>query len=220
MTSANVRFLFHVGHCFFCGSPEMVAATNNGFRNHSFTQTNLKNQKHTLREFLLLLLLIFSFIFPLTLFHFLRKIRKKIKMVGNFIDDIDCGSFFDQIDDLLDFPADENTDETAADTSAVAVSPEAPPLKFWSVDSDSLPAADTVFSVPSMTDLSAELSVPVSFRVSFVHVSLELCAHMDNVNMLRATLSTPVVLFRYLLAFLLLHVYRFANCGCMKIWFY
>lgn len=77
-------------------------------------------------------------------------------MVGNFIDDIDCGSFFDQIDDLLDFPA----DETAADTSAVAAAPDASPVKFWSVDSDSLPAANTVFSAPGMTDLSAELSVP------------------------------------------------------------
>ncbi|KAG4941499.1 hypothetical protein JHK87_045370 [Glycine soja] len=75
-------------------------------------------------------------------------------MIGNFIDDIDCGNFFDHIDDLLEFP----DDAAAADTSAAA--PVPPPANFWSAESDSLPATDTVFSDNSVTDLSAELSVP------------------------------------------------------------
>lgn len=76
-------------------------------------------------------------------------------MVGNFMDDIDCGSFFDHIDDLLDFPAE---DAATADNSAAA--PVCPPASFWSAESDSLPAADTVFSGGAVPDLSAELSVP------------------------------------------------------------
>lgn len=77
-------------------------------------------------------------------------------MIGNFIDDIDCGNFFDHIDDLLEFP----DDAAAADTSAAA--PVPPPANFWSAESDSLPASYTVFSDNSVTDLSAELSVSVS----------------------------------------------------------
>ncbi|RDX77441.1 GATA transcription factor 9, partial [Mucuna pruriens] len=76
-------------------------------------------------------------------------------MIGNFIDDIDCGSFFDHIDDLLEFPA-----EDAADTSAAAAAPVAPSANFWSAESDSLPAVNAVFSGDAVPDLSAELSVP------------------------------------------------------------
>ncbi|KAL2335043.1 hypothetical protein Fmac_016256 [Flemingia macrophylla] len=63
-------------------------------------------------------------------------------MIGNFIDDIDCGSFFDHIDDLLDFPAEDSA---------------APPASFWASESS---AADTVFPGEAVPDLSAELSVP------------------------------------------------------------
>ncbi|KAK7380613.1 hypothetical protein VNO78_33128 [Psophocarpus tetragonolobus] len=67
-------------------------------------------------------------------------------MIGNFIDDIDCGSFFDHIDDLLEFPSDDTDTATAGN--------------FWSADSNSLPATDTVFPGGAVPDLSAELSVP------------------------------------------------------------
>ncbi|KAL9323924.1 hypothetical protein ACSQ67_008781 [Phaseolus vulgaris] len=80
-------------------------------------------------------------------------------MIGNFIDDIDCGSFFDQIDDLLEFPAEETA---AIDTTAVA--PLAPPTNFWSAESDSFHAANAVFSGNTVPDLSTELSVPVRFQ--------------------------------------------------------
>lgn len=85
-------------------------------------------------------------------------------MIGpNFIDEIDCGSFFDHIDDLLDFPTGEDDVEAAlgsADCNAF------PPL--WSNQSESLPGSESVFSAGnSASDLSAELSVPVSF-LSFI----------------------------------------------------
>ncbi|KAK7315500.1 hypothetical protein VNO77_34050 [Canavalia gladiata] len=67
----------------------------------------------------------------------------------NFMDDIDCGSFFDHIDDLLEFPADDD-----------ATAPVDPPVNFWSSESDSLPASDSVFPGNTVPDLSAELSVP------------------------------------------------------------
>lgn len=82
-------------------------------------------------------------------------------MIGNFIDDIDCGSFFDHIDDLLEFPA----EETAAVTDTTVVTPVAPPpTNFWSTESDSLHATNTVFSGNTVPDLSTELSVPVRFQ--------------------------------------------------------
>ncbi|WVZ13989.1 hypothetical protein V8G54_011555 [Vigna mungo] len=82
-------------------------------------------------------------------------------MIGNFIDDIDCGSFFDHIDDLLEFPA----EETAAVTDTTVVTPVAPPpTNFWSTESDSVHATNTVFSGNTVPDLSTELSVPVRFQ--------------------------------------------------------
>ncbi|KAJ0045877.1 hypothetical protein Pint_06040 [Pistacia integerrima] len=75
-------------------------------------------------------------------------------MIGpNFMDEIDCGSFFDHIDDLLDFP---NEDIEAG--LAAADSKSFPSL--WPTQSESLPGSDSVFSNNSSTDLSAELSVP------------------------------------------------------------
>lgn len=77
-------------------------------------------------------------------------------MIGpNFMDELDCGSFFDHIDDLLDFPNEDiEAGLTAADSKSFA------PL--WPTQSESLPASDSVFSNNSTTDISAELSVPVS----------------------------------------------------------
>ncbi|KAF7820139.1 GATA transcription factor 8-like [Senna tora] len=65
----------------------------------------------------------------------------------NFMDEIDCGSFFDHIDDLLDFPA-EDVDAAALPATAA--------------NSNSFPTiySDSVFSANSASDLSAELSVP------------------------------------------------------------
>ncbi|XP_028773604.1 GATA transcription factor 8 [Neltuma alba] len=78
-------------------------------------------------------------------------------MIGpNFMDELDCGSFFDHIDDLLDFPA-EDVDASALPTGAGNCS--AFP-SIWTGESDSLPGSDSVFSGNNTSDLSAELSVP------------------------------------------------------------
>ncbi|XP_008233316.1 PREDICTED: GATA transcription factor 8 [Prunus mume] len=81
-------------------------------------------------------------------------------MIGpNFIDEIDCGSFFDTIDDLLDFPNDdvESGLGPASDCNAAFNN------SLWPNQSGSLPAPnDAVFSAGnSASDLSAELSVPI-----------------------------------------------------------
>lgn len=82
-------------------------------------------------------------------------------MIGpNFMDEIDCGSFFDHIDDLLDFPAE---DVDAAALPATAVNCNSFP-SIWPGESDSLPGSGSVFSGNTASDLSAELSVPVSLR--------------------------------------------------------
>ncbi|XP_052200420.1 GATA transcription factor 8 isoform X2 [Diospyros lotus] len=73
-------------------------------------------------------------------------------MVTDFMDEIDCGSFFDQIDDLIEFPADNES----------ADSKDFPTL--WPNSLDALPpASDHIFSgnhSNTASDLSAELSVP------------------------------------------------------------
>ncbi|GAV84159.1 GATA domain-containing protein [Cephalotus follicularis] len=81
----------------------------------------------------------------------------------NFMDEIDCGSFFDHIDDLLDFPNDDlveaagfpNNNNNACDSLTES---EFPPL--WPTQSESPPVSDSVFSVNATSDLSAQLSVP------------------------------------------------------------
>lgn len=86
-------------------------------------------------------------------------------MVGpNFMDEIDCGSFFDHIDDLLDFPV-EDVDGGAATLPSVAAAGNSNSLaSIWPTESESFPGSDSVFSGNSASDLSAELSVPVSFQ--------------------------------------------------------
>ncbi|XWS66168.1 hypothetical protein CRYUN_Cryun05aG0176700 [Craigia yunnanensis] len=76
-------------------------------------------------------------------------------MIGptKFIDEIDCGSFFDHIDDLLDFPNEDVEAGLSAFDSAAFPS-------IWTTNSESLPASDSVFCNKSASDLSAELSVP------------------------------------------------------------
>lgn len=83
-------------------------------------------------------------------------------MIGtNFMEEIDCGNFFDHIDDLLDFPAD--------DLEGGVISGGGDPDGFQSIwpppTSDSLPGSASIFpgnNSNSASDLSAELSVPVS----------------------------------------------------------
>lgn len=87
-------------------------------------------------------------------------------MGPNFGDEIDCGSFFDQIDDLIEFPSDNDCGEGGvsgfvADGSFVIDGCN----NFPDVWSGSLPDNDPLFSgsqINSASDLSAELSVPVS----------------------------------------------------------
>lgn len=82
-------------------------------------------------------------------------------MIGpNFMDEIDCGSFFDHIDDFLDFPGDDVDAGLGPSTDNKAFP------SIWSTQSDSLPGSDSVFSGNSASDLSAELSVPVSISVN------------------------------------------------------
>lgn len=82
-------------------------------------------------------------------------------MIGpNFIDEIDCGSFFDHIDDLLDFPGDDDV-EAALGSGDCNAFPST-----WPSQTESFPCSDSVFSANSASDLSAELSVPVSFSAA------------------------------------------------------
>lgn len=77
----------------------------------------------------------------------------------NMMEEIDCGSFFDQIDDLLDFPSDD-------------VEAGLPPIdrdsfpSIWSAQPESLAGSDSVFEAQPDSDLSAHLSVPVIARNS------------------------------------------------------
>lgn len=77
-------------------------------------------------------------------------------MIGpNFNDDIDCGNFFDHIDDLLDFPEDGESGFGGVNCDAFP--------SIWTNQSETLPGSDSVFSgnnSNSTSDLSAELSVP------------------------------------------------------------
>lgn len=78
-------------------------------------------------------------------------------MIGpNFMDEIDCGSFFDHIDDLLEFPPEDVSGGLmGGDCNSFP--------SIWTNASDPLPGPDSVFSGPnsnSNSDLSAELSVP------------------------------------------------------------
>ncbi|KAL6958331.1 hypothetical protein U1Q18_021993 [Sarracenia purpurea var. burkii] len=80
-------------------------------------------------------------------------------MGSDFIDEIDCGSFFDQIDDLIDFPADNGCGIGAGAPNCN----DFPTIWSNNIPSDALPASDPIFSggkCKSTSDLSAELSVP------------------------------------------------------------
>lgn len=86
-------------------------------------------------------------------------------MIGptNFVDEIDCGSFFDHIDDLLDFPNELDIEAGLSVADSAAAFPA-----IWTTDSESLHASDSVFSNNTASDLSAQLSVPVSLSRVFL----------------------------------------------------
>ncbi|KAA8539307.1 hypothetical protein F0562_025999 [Nyssa sinensis] len=77
-------------------------------------------------------------------------------MMGpNFMDEVDCGSFFDQIDDLIEFPADNEVGFGSGNGNDFP--------SIWSNHSEPLPGSDPIFPCNngnSASDLSADLSVP------------------------------------------------------------
>ncbi|XP_023552240.1 GATA transcription factor 8 [Cucurbita pepo subsp. pepo] len=79
-------------------------------------------------------------------------------MIGNSLgDEIDCGSFFDHIDDLLDFPV-EDVDLGLPPVNRGDSANSFPTI--WPTHSESLPGSVSVFSANDNADLSAQLSVP------------------------------------------------------------
>lgn len=74
----------------------------------------------------------------------------------NFVDEIDCGNFFDQMDDLIEFPL-----ENECAGGDLVDSGDCPDISsMWN---DALPGSDPLFpgsQTHSAADLSAELSVP------------------------------------------------------------
>ncbi|CAK9136110.1 unnamed protein product [Ilex paraguariensis] len=77
-------------------------------------------------------------------------------MLGpNFMDEIDCGSFFDNFDDLIEFPTDNGCGLGSGDGTGFPA--------IWSNPLDTLPSSDPIFCGghrSSASDLSAELAVP------------------------------------------------------------
>lgn len=100
-----------------------------------------------------------TLIFALVFFFFFFLVSQEDTMIGtgtNFVDEIDCGSFFDNIDDLM-----EDVD------SVLGPAPDcdsAFPSSLWPAHSGaSLPAPEAaVFSGNGDSDFSSELPVPVS----------------------------------------------------------
>lgn len=77
-------------------------------------------------------------------------------MGPNLVDEIDCGNFFDQIDDLIEFPPENECGGGGGDFVIADDS-----MDFPSMWSDALPDSDPFFSNGgAASDLSAELSVP------------------------------------------------------------
>ncbi|KAG8380502.1 hypothetical protein BUALT_Bualt06G0022300 [Buddleja alternifolia] len=80
-----------------------------------------------------------------------------LEMEPNFIDETDCGNFFDQIDDLIEFPPDNDCGSGGNLVNSIDCK------HFSDTWNDAFPDCDPLFSgthVDSMSDLSAELSVP------------------------------------------------------------
>ncbi|KAI3758117.1 hypothetical protein L6452_05666 [Arctium lappa] len=81
----------------------------------------------------------------------IRTQKLKRKMAGQtFSDEIDCGSFFDHIDDLIEFPPVTDTALNCEDFSNI-----------WTNNSEELQVSDPIFSESNCASaLSAELAVP------------------------------------------------------------
>lgn len=84
----------------------------------------------------------------------------------NCMDENDCGNFFDQIDDLIEFPPDnEFGDDNLVESGDCN--------DFASILNDPLPDSDPLFfnsKCNSVSDLCAELSVPVSIKIWYIIV--------------------------------------------------
>ncbi|KAL8224134.1 hypothetical protein R6Q57_019609 [Mikania cordata] len=73
----------------------------------------------------------------------------------NFTDEIDCSSFFNHIDDLIEFPSVNDTTLNSVECN------EFP--STWTNNSDDLPVADPIFcggNSDNASSLSADLAVP------------------------------------------------------------
>lgn len=82
-------------------------------------------------------------------------------MEPELIDEIDCGNFFDHIDDLIEFPPDNE----CGDANLVSSSD----CKDYPTWDEALQDCDPLFSGchgSAASDLAAELSVPVSIITS------------------------------------------------------
>ncbi|XP_047973700.1 GATA transcription factor 8-like [Salvia hispanica] len=73
-------------------------------------------------------------------------------MEPELIDEIDCGNFFGQMEDLIEFPPDIECDD-----ANVVSSSDYKDFPTWD---EALQGCDSLFSVTSASDLAAELSVP------------------------------------------------------------
>ncbi|CAA0806369.1 GATA transcription factor 9 [Striga hermonthica] len=75
-------------------------------------------------------------------------------MVPNMVDEIDCANFFDQIDDLIEFPPGI---ECGVEGNFVGLCDSNDFPSMWS---DPFPSSDPLFPGDAPSDLSTELSVP------------------------------------------------------------
>ena len=80
----------------------------------------------------------------------------------SFPEDIDCGNFFDNMDDILDFPGcDMDVGFNIGDSGSFP--------NIWTNHQDTWPAAsDPLFSSNTNSDSSPELYVPVSFYTNLI----------------------------------------------------
>ncbi|PIN09159.1 hypothetical protein CDL12_18266 [Handroanthus impetiginosus] len=122
-------------------------------------------------------------------------------MESNFMDEIDCGNFFDQIDDLIEFPPENE----CGDGNLVGSGDCKDFPAMWD---DTLPDCDPLFTGSSVSDLSAELSVPyedivqLEWLSTFVEDSFSgggltlgkenLCTNKDSLSHSQFQTSSPV----------------------------
>lgn len=79
----------------------------------------------------------------------------------SYIEEIDCASFFDHIDDLIEFPPVTDTSLNSVDCNEFT--------NIWTNNSDDLQVSDPIFggsNSDNASALSAELDVPVSIYIT------------------------------------------------------